>query len=629
MAVAIQGENSSGPVFTIAGQQTTSESESADALNVIIEALGEGGETARQDFANGLPKVKRMSLEESRGLLKLLSHDPRFKDGQPVVQPSYYKRECHNCWCCGLFWVYWIGMLIIAYVGISTGDPYRLIRPIDYNGNTCGGKGLESKTFMYYPQLAKDALKMYQDTEYATACADATAGCFYGVCVEACPQKGTYVCNYETQSAIQAACATDTTAGCVEKRQQENINNGCWVVQMEQKAINMLGRCFPWEDVEVQTSYTCETEKVCEVGSCVLDAGATNERTLSFGDPYTESVTIRTDNCPCGGDGLRSCTADGDPEQRKCSAGEVSMKLQSGCVNGAIKRVQVETARYTEGTDDMTTMFTSFSSWVSQAFADIYNAMSLIIVMGPVAGGVFAFAYILFMTYCAGPIIWIVLIAVQLLFVLLTLFVAWQCGYLETAMVSLGFNVTVTETTQAFLETYSAFGETDAAATETNQTLWVIAFWTTFLLTIFYFFCIIGLRKQIRLATALIKEAGLSISKMKTMLLFPFWTYICKFLFFIYFMIIAMYVVTTSSTVESLSATATATLSTGVDMTTVATLATEVAAEASANEPTVAFNTTAAESNTLVQGLFLYHLFGYFWMVEFISAIGKRLSSLL
>ena len=93
MAVAIQGENSSGPVFTIAGQQTTSESESADALNVIIEALGEGGETARQDFANGLPKVKRMSLEESRGLLKLLSHDPRFKDGQPVVQPSYYKRE--------------------------------------------------------------------------------------------------------------------------------------------------------------------------------------------------------------------------------------------------------------------------------------------------------------------------------------------------------------------------------------------------------------------------------------------------------------------------------------------------------------------------------------------------------
>jgi len=305
------------------------------------------------------------------------------------------------------------------------------------------------------------------------------------------------------------------------------------------------------------------------------------------------------------------------------------MKLQSGCVNGAIKRVQVETARYTEGTDDMTTMFTSFSSWVSQSFADIYNAMSLIIVMGPVAGGVFAFAYILFMTYCAGLIIWIVLIAVQLLFVLLTLFVAWQCGYLETAMVSLGFNVTVTETTQAFLETYSAFGETDAAATETNQTLWVIAFWTTFLLTIFYFFCIIGLRKQIRLATALIKEAGLSISKMKTMLLFPFWTYICKFLFFIYFMIIAMYVVTTSSTVESLSATATATLSTGVDMTTVATLATEVAAEASANEPTVAFNTTAAESNTLVQGLFLYHLFGYFWMVEFISAIGKRLSSLL
>ena len=96
-----------------------------------------------------------------------------------------------------LFWLYWVGMLILAAVGLSTGDPMRLIRPIDYRANPCGDDsvGLGSTPVLYYPRLAQDAFSLYQDgSDGDPECADTAAGCFYGVCVAACPAVGDIVC---------------------------------------------------------------------------------------------------------------------------------------------------------------------------------------------------------------------------------------------------------------------------------------------------------------------------------------------------------------------------------------------------------------------------------------------------
>lgn len=619
--ISIQGEGSPKPIFRVAGQATTSEEDQADVLNVIVEALGPvDGERARKEFADGLPKVKKMRLSEARGLLKLLSVDPRFKNGQPVVQPSYYKRECHNSYCCLVFWLYWIGMLIVAYTAISTGDPYRLIQPIDYNGDTCGGDQQPSKTFMYYPQLASDARKIYEDSEYATTCSESTTGCFYGVCVESCPQKGDVVCNYETQVAIDTLCGSDASCGVKEK--QKNVNNGCWIVQMKQREFTSIGRCFPWEDTDVDSTYTCETERVCEATQCTLDEGTDDETTLVFGDSYTEVNAIRTDNCPCSGPDLLSCTDEVD-DQEECTEGVISLKLMYGCPEGAIKRVQVSTARYTEGTADMSAQFTSVSAWINQAFADIFNALTLIIVMGPVCGGVLAFSYILFMTQFAGTIIWLVLLSVQLMLILLTLAVAWQCGYLESVLTLFGINITIDTTDISFMETYAAFGDSSEESTTATITMWVIAFWIVFLMTIFYFCCLIGLRQQIRLATELIREAGNTVNKMKTMLLYPFFTYTMKSLMFVYFVVISTYIMTTEATADTVTTATSVSLidTVAADMTLVSNLATE-----SSSNDTVAFDTSTDETNTVVNWLFLYHLYGFYWVVEFISAIGESLS---
>lgn len=57
-----------------------------------------------------------MSEEQKRELLKCVAHDPRHKDGTPVVQPSFYERSCRDCLCILFFVVYWGLMLALAVV---------------------------------------------------------------------------------------------------------------------------------------------------------------------------------------------------------------------------------------------------------------------------------------------------------------------------------------------------------------------------------------------------------------------------------------------------------------------------------------------------------------------------------
>ena len=741
VAIAKEGEN---PVYTIAGKgDATSASETAEIQTAIEAAVGK---EVAEDFADGVPKVRKLNENEGRGLLKLIGHDPRFKDGQPVTQPSYYKRECRNLECCALFWVYWVGMLIVAIIGLSTGDPYRLIRPIDYNGDTCGGAEVPGKEQMYYPQMAADALKMYQDSEYASTCADSVSGCFYGVCTDGCPSKGEYLCTYETQAAIDTLCAgsrVESVSDCVVRNQEDHSGNGCWVVQMN--SIEIFKRCLPWEPSTVETSYSCDTTYTTELGETV-----------------TNSVDIRSDNCPCGGPDMLDCVKDGaiddgsevclnlmydsctgtstvaatcvgslgsdssdcaavdafvasgaeadcptvdgctytkvplcdmdaatdgtavcpagcdqtvvedpgttctlnpavlddddvpttdgsctkdsgdgfctyhaDSAQEACPAGVMSMKLQLGCTTGVIHRVVVEEAEYTEGTEDMSASLTSYTAWVAQAGSDVYNSTALIIIMGPVLAALVSFAFIFFMSYFAGVLIWTTLITLQFVFIAATLFMSWQCGYLQDALEGL-INTTSTETgnstwsavagdgattAQAFLEGYSAFGETDEEATESNETIWMIAFWVCLIFTVVYFFCLLGLRKQIKLAIELIKEAGRTIRKMPMCLLYPMFTYAMTFIMFLYFLFIATYIITTSATIDSLQETYQIENAT-FDLDTALAAAETLQAEIESNNTIVAYNSTEAESNNLVRGLFVYHLFGFFWVSEFIKAIG-------
>lgn len=828
---------------------------SQDLGAIIAATVGEGAE---HDFKDGVPKVSKLSEKEGKGLLKLIGHDPRFKNGQPIVQPAYFQRSCQNWYCCVLFWLYWIGMLVVMGVAVTTGDPYRLIRPIDYNGNTCGSETSLGKEEMYYPQLAMDAVKMYQDSEYASTCADSVSGCFYGICTDGCPKKGSYLCNYEVQAGIEESCSGppsgyDTVAACVLANQEANNNNGCWVVQMN--SIEIFKRCLPWESGTTETQYSCDvtytaatgqsvvtstpirsdncpcggpdmlectddnakqpgtqtclaqmwdptkcdgtsdepatcegtfsdsnglTGLSCEAPTCkeaattsvpadrdacdavedldddtacghvkktstctetattsnsvdraacaavvdldddtacglVVKDGTVGEPACTYTDLSTEAACTYTalmcqcadvreflvdpasSNCPdectftptptCDldestdsrGDCPEGCTktaladpdttctldqagefddddilqvegtctaqagssADGfctyhvESKQENCTTGVMDMKLTLGCPHGVIHRTQITEAEYTEGTEDMSSALTTYSAWLNQAGSDVYNASELIIIMGPVLSAVTAFCFILFMSYFAGVLIWTTLIALQIIFIVATLFMSWQCGYLQSLLDGI-INTTSTETgnstwsavagdgattAQAWLEGYSAFGETDEEATESNEIIWMIAFWVSLILTVVYFCALLALRKQIKLAIELVKEAGRTVRKMPLALFYPMFTYAMLFVMFLYFFFVATYIITSDADIDSLSETYSLENAT-FDLDTLTDVAAQAQAELAANDTIVAYNATAAETNNLIRGLFVYHLFGYYWVAEFIKAIG-------
>jgi hypothetical protein len=55
--------------------------------------------------------------------------DEKIKDG-PVKN-----RSCTDCLMCIFFIAFLAGFVIATAYGLSLGDPYKLITPIDYSGN--------------------------------------------------------------------------------------------------------------------------------------------------------------------------------------------------------------------------------------------------------------------------------------------------------------------------------------------------------------------------------------------------------------------------------------------------------------------------------------------------------------
>lgn len=184
-----------------------------------------------------------MTDEQLRCLLKLVLRDPRFKEGQPVVQPAFFDRRCNDWLCAVLFWAYWVGMTVLAAVAYTTGDPLRLVRPTDYQGNACDDTTLATtsgKPNLMYPRIAEDVASMMQSQD--GTCATSEEGCFYGICVAECPEPGEIICNYETQAEIDSLPPSERQGA---KEQKATYRQGCWFNGMP--LTNVLFRCFPFE----------------------------------------------------------------------------------------------------------------------------------------------------------------------------------------------------------------------------------------------------------------------------------------------------------------------------------------------------------------------------------------------
>ncbi|KAJ8578691.1 hypothetical protein ON010_g518 [Phytophthora cinnamomi] len=112
-------------------------------------------------------------------------------------------RKCRDVFCCLLFVVYWIGMVVVAVIALQTGQPLSLIYGKDYNGNVCGEGNYSNARFTTYPRLNEDLMVA---AAHGVSAANAK---FFGVCVESCPMAGSKTCTYGDETCWVVAQDTE------------------------------------------------------------------------------------------------------------------------------------------------------------------------------------------------------------------------------------------------------------------------------------------------------------------------------------------------------------------------------------------------------------------------------------
>lgn len=177
------------------------------------------------------------------------------------------------------------------------GSPYKLIRPIDYQGATCQSTDATSynigdlkynRPVIVFPRLAEDALAIYQQVQSQGAdgnCATSSEGCFYGVCMGSCPQPGDIVCNYPTETELgQNGHLSDYGVFRAQNQSDHvkalaNARLGCWYINLP--LTEVLGRCIPWEAPHIETSYDCVmTTSVGEARVPITECGQNTRKPI-------------------------------------------------------------------------------------------------------------------------------------------------------------------------------------------------------------------------------------------------------------------------------------------------------------------------------------------------------------
>lgn len=96
----------------------------------------------------------------------------------PVDKP----RRCTDIFCCMLFTATFVGMIVCSFIGYISGDPWKLVAPIDGDSKICGwSEGYEEYSHLYIG-----------DIENALGGFISAIDVFdYGVCVKECPTEKT------------------------------------------------------------------------------------------------------------------------------------------------------------------------------------------------------------------------------------------------------------------------------------------------------------------------------------------------------------------------------------------------------------------------------------------------------
>eukprot|EP01132_Coremiostelium_polycephalum_P005149 gene5149-6409_t len=134
----------------------------------------------------------------------------------------YRKRKCQDCFFLLLILAFWVGMAIVASVGVKEGNPKRLLYGTDSYGNICGVNNIEEGRLRANQSRdltnRKNVYYMYPS--------------YRVICVESCPintflepdDPSQLICDYDTVPAMNETYPDGT---CVGMYQSTDVLNRC------------------------------------------------------------------------------------------------------------------------------------------------------------------------------------------------------------------------------------------------------------------------------------------------------------------------------------------------------------------------------------------------------------------
>ncbi|KAH9197150.1 hypothetical protein AeNC1_000862 [Aphanomyces euteiches] len=455
-------------------------------------------------------------------------------DGSGGVVPTK-TRKCRDVLCCVIFVVFWLGMVVLAIVGVANGTPQSLLYGTDFNGTVCGNGAVADSKYIFYPRMNEDmqvqAAKGIQPLSMK----------FYGLCVNRCPEMGDYICTYAAEAQIRSSNPNANATTLMAKRQARASSSlfgsaDCWLVSLPSEAVAF--RCLP---MQVTTSNSTEM--------CLAPADAPQYYT-------TTANGIKVPNA--------NCTV-------KVTL-TTSQTIGEANSNPVLDSLQTTTAL------------------VGRYLSDIQKTFGELLAGGGGGAFILGWIFLILMRFCAGCIIWFVLFATIILLGILSVFFLVKGGLIRSDQVD--------QITTA-IQTATTLGvQVPASLTQSqsNTKVFQAAAVISIFFTVVALLVVCFMRKRIKIAIGIIREASRAIQRLPFLVLFPVFPVVAIIVLFIYATIIGAYIYSAN----------------GQTTTTQADLQWVNQLNASSANVT---------PNQLMKIMVAYHFFGFLWTNQVIQSV--------
>lgn len=546
-------------------------------------------------------------------------------EGPVKVEAAFWTQtKCHDTLFCLLFLAYWFGMFVVLAVAIGSDGSMEKAKSLLYGtdvfGYKCGAnneaisdslaaRDLTGMRYLHYPLEGQDAQALMGTT-------DPSDISLYGLCVNECP-------------AIVGLSSLDFDCDCLTLPSGDvrrgplglncpNYNESTRTMRFMQDGVVTVTTGFPAEGQAYETSvWTAHATQPKHDCVCEPKTAAASEQQCWKASYPTKSVMFRC--IPCANPDSPTCEVDVEtftkckgPGVQCDSAGNgtgayegwINCEINSDGMNSTVAPTTATTEcpdprdiKYVISTsEEVYAEDNVIGDAASGAFAtfmgyanDLYISKYIIFGCGCGAAIVGAGFWVFLMKLCVKPLVWLTILG----------FLTATGGACVIGLFKSGMMQSADDAVNAAAGAYSE------VAPEDEQWMWHTIWIVSGLAFLISFVMLCMKANKIRQATTVIQEASNALSDMPLMIFFPIFPFITAVVFFSYAMIgFAIIFTADTITLEDLEA----------------SLATAIESE-NINTTGSTLTPPEASGEDMIFWFSWYHLFGWLWANQLISAI--------